>query len=257
MSTFSLTDNFNNPVTAPVNWTSSSTLFKYLKSEGLHLVVFPDFLQHKDQLIGQITPQPLQAHLTVGYKFQLGAANPEIDVTPEAQVAVEVNAKAGSDLFDDEQFAIAATVPPDVAYVGLKLDGSLDLDVSGSSGDLTFGFDRSTELSLGYWRAFPASGASQPTLGDAFAQTISNYVIPGDLTDLSQLQPNDVCTVSGTGSLTVFGGVQVTASPNPLASVNLPLNAGTITVRDGVIAGLTVSFMISGAYQVRARRLDT
>jgi hypothetical protein len=30
--------------------------------------------------------------------------------------------------------------------------------------------------------------------------------------------------------------------------VNLPLNAGTITVRDGVIAGLTVSFMISGAY---------
>jgi hypothetical protein len=257
MSTFSLTDNFNNPVPVPVNWTSGTALFKYLKSEALHLVVFPDFLQHKDQLIGQITPQPLQAHLKVGYKFQLGGANPEIDVTPEAQVAVEVNAKAGSNLFDDEQFVVAATVPPNVAYVGLTLDGSLEVNVSGTSGDLTFGFESNSEVNLAYWRAFPASGANQPTLGDAFAQAISNYVIPGDLSDLSKLQPNDVCTVSGTGSLTVSGGVQVTAAPNPLASVNLPLNAGTITVRDGLIAGLTVSFMISGSYQVRARRLDT
>ena len=78
----------------------------------------------------------------MGYKFQLGGANPEIDFTPEAQVAVEVNAKAGSNLFDDDPFAVAATVPPNVAYVGITLDGSLDLNISGSSGDLTFGFDQ-------------------------------------------------------------------------------------------------------------------
>src|SRR5580704_2938335 len=257
MSTFSLTDNFNAPVAVPVNWNSRSALFKYLKSEALHLVVFPDFLQHKDQLLAQIVPQPLHAQLKVGYKFQLGGANPEIDFTPEAQVAVEVNAKVGSNLFDDDPFAVAATVPPNVAYVGMTFDGSLDLDLSGTSGNLTFGFESSSAVNIGHWRAFPASGANQPTLGDAFAQTISNFVIPGDLTDLSQLQPNDICTVSGSGSLTVSGGVQVTAIPNPLASVNLPLNAGTITVRDGLIAGLTVSFMISGSYQVRARRLDT
>jgi hypothetical protein len=256
MSTFSLTDNFNNPVSFPVNWTSLSALSKYLKSETLHLIVYPDFLQHKDEPIAQIVPQPLKAHLTVGYKFELGGANPEIDFTPQAEVAVEVNAKAGSNLFDDDPFAVAATVPPNVAYVGLTLDGSLDLDISGSSGDLTFGFDRSTEVNIGYWRAFPASGANQPTLGDAFAQTISNFVIPGDMTDLSQLQPDDICAVSGTGSLTVSGGVQVTASPNPLASVDLPLNAGTITVQEGAMAGLTVSLKIMGAYQMRVRRLD-
>jgi len=256
MSTFSLTDSFKNPVPVPVNWTARSALSKYLRSEALHLVVFPDFLQHKDQLISAITPQPVTAQLKVGDQFQLGGANPEIDVTPQAQVNVEINAKAGSNLFDGDPFAIAATVPPDVAYVGLKLDGSLDLDVSGTSGDLTFGFDRSSELNLGYWRAFPASGPNQVTLGDAFAETISNYVIPGDLTDLSQLRPGDICTVSGTGSLKVSGGVQVTASPNPLASVNLPLNAGSITVQEGAMAGLTVSFMITGAYQLRVRRLD-
>jgi len=256
MSTFSLTDNFNNPVTVPVNWSSPSALFKYLKSEGLHLVVFPDFIQHKDQLIAQIAPQPLQAQLKVGYKFQLGGANPEIDFTPQAQVSVEVNAKSGSNLFDDDPFAVVAAVPPNVAYVGLTLDGSLDLDISGSSGDITFGFESSTEMNLAYWRAFPASGANQPTLGDAFAQTISNFVIPGDLTDLSKLQPNDICAVSGSGSLKVSGGVQVTATPNPLACVNLPLNAGAISVKEGAMAGLTVSFMITGSYQMRARRLD-
>ncbi|MGB6941754.1 MAG: hypothetical protein WBE37_05130 [Bryobacteraceae bacterium] len=256
MSTFSLTDNFNNPVTGPVNWTSLSGLFKYLKSEGLHLAVFPDFIQHKDQLISQIVPQPLDAQLKVGHLFQLGATNAEIDVTPEAQAAVQVNAKSGSNLFDHDPFAVAATIAANVAYVGMTLGGSLDLGFSGTSGDLTFGFDRNSELSFGYWRAFPASGPNQPTLGDAFAQAISNFVIPGDLTDLSRLGLNDISTVSGTGSLTVSGGVQVTASPNPLASVNLPLNAGTITVQDGVIAGLTVSYTITGSYQIRVRRLD-
>jgi hypothetical protein len=50
--------------------------------------------------------------------------------------------------------------------------------------------------------------------------------------------------------------VKVTASPNPLASVGLPLGAGTIAVKAGVSAGLSASFNISGSYQLRARRKD-
>ncbi len=257
MPTFSLTDNFNNPVAVPVDWTSFSALSKYFKSEALHLVVFPDFIQHKDQLISQITPQPLQAQLKVGSKFQLGGANPEIDVTPQTQVAVEVNAIAGSNIFDGDPFGVAATVPANAAYVGLTFDGSLDPVVTVTSGDLFFGFDPSTELHLEYWRAFPVTGANQPTLGDAFAQTISGYVIPGDLSDLSHLRQDDICAVSGIGSLKVFGGVQVAANPNPLASVNLPLNVGTITVQEGPMAGICASFTITGSYQLRVRRLDT
>src|SRR5580698_9118349 len=110
MPIFSLTDDFSNPVTVPVNWGSPSALYKYMKSETLHLVVFPDFIQHKDELIAQITPQPLNAQLKVGNKFQLGGAQAEIDITPEAQVAVRVNAKSGSNLFDGDPFAVAATV---------------------------------------------------------------------------------------------------------------------------------------------------
>lgn len=50
--------------------------------------------------------------------------------------------------------------------------------------------------------------------------------------------------------------MKVTASPNPLASVGLPLGAGTIAVKAGVSAGLSASFNISGSYQLRARRKD-
>jgi hypothetical protein len=38
MPTFSLTDNLNNPIALPVNWTDFSALFKYLRSETLHLM---------------------------------------------------------------------------------------------------------------------------------------------------------------------------------------------------------------------------
>lgn len=72
MSTFSLTDNFNNPVTAPVNWTALSALFKYLKSEVLHLVVFPDFIQHKDQLISQIAPPAFAGAAQGGIPVSIG-----------------------------------------------------------------------------------------------------------------------------------------------------------------------------------------
>ena len=49
------------------------------------------------------------------------------------------------------------------------------------------------------------------------------------------------------------GGFQVSAIPNPLASVDLPLNAGEIEVQSGPMAGISASFTISGSYQIRAR----
>ena len=79
-------------------------------------------------------------------------------------------------------------------------------------------------------------------------------MIPAGVDDLKLLGVNDVCTVSGQGSLKISGGFSVTAAPNPLASVALPLNTGTVAVQTGVVAGISASFTITGSYQVRARR---
>jgi hypothetical protein len=219
------------------------------------LAVVPDFLARKDKILGQAAPKPIQFQARAQQKFQLGNVKPEIDVTPTAQATIRVNASPGTNLFDGDPFHAPAKVPNPVGYVSVGFQGSLDLGVGGCDGDLTFGLDKTTTVNLEYLKAFPL-GASEPTLGDALGQTLSSYIIPADLSDLEALNVNDIATVSGQGSLKVSGGVTVSASPNPLASVDLPLGAGTIAVKAGATAGLSASFTISGSYQVRARRID-
>jgi hypothetical protein len=257
MPDIEVTDQLDKRVeTIKIDLSHPSSLIKYLKSELLHLAVLPDFLARKDSILSQAATKPIQFQAKAQHSFQLGNTKPEIDVMPALQVTIRVNASPGTNLFDGDPFHAAAKVPDHTGYVSLGFQGSLDLGVSGSDGDLTFGFDKASTVSLEYLKAFPL-GAGEPTLGNALGQTLSSYVIPADLSDLDALSVNDIATVSGQGSLKVSGGVSITASPNPLASVDLPLGAGTVAVKADATAGLSASFTISGSYQVRVRRKDT
>ena len=217
--------------------------------------MLPDFLARKDSILSQAATKPIQFQAKALHGFQLGNTTPEIDVTPTVQATIRVNASPGTNLFDGDPFPAPARVPDHTGYVSVGFQGSLDLGVSGSDGDLTFGFDKTSTVSLEYLKAFPL-GAGEPTLGNALGQTLSSYVIPADLSDLDALSVNDIATVSGQGSLKVSGGVKITVSPNPLASVDLPLGAGTVAVKADATAGLSASFTLSGSYQVRVRRKD-
>jgi hypothetical protein len=256
MPDIQVTDQLDKPIeTIKIDMTHPSSLVKYLKTELLHLAVLPDFLARKDSVLSQAATKPTQFQAKAQHDFQLGNTKPEIDVTPTAQTTIRVNASPGSGLFDGDPFHAPAKVPDHTGYVSVGFQGSLDLGVSGSDGDLTFGFDKTTTVSLEYLKAFPL-GAGEPTLGGALSQTLSSYVIPADVSDLAGLSVNDIATVSGQGTLKVCGGVKVTVSPNPLASVDLPLGAGTIAVNAGVTAGLSTTFTLTGSYQVRTRRKD-
>jgi hypothetical protein len=253
----SITDSLWNPVdSSTVEWTSASSLCNYLKSESLHLAVGPDFMVRKDQLLTQAAPKPTTFDLAVQHEFQLGNTTPEINLNPGAKVEVVVNATAGSDLVDDDSFPLPAKVPADTGYVGMSLEGSLDLGVSGSSGDLSFGIDRNRTITIRFLKAF-STEQDQPSLWTATAAMISDFVIPANVSDIRRLNPNDVCSVSGEGSLKISGSVDVAILVNPLASVNLPLGVGTLAVQDGVMAGLSVSLTLSGSYQIRLERLST
>jgi hypothetical protein len=255
MSNFSLTDSLGNPVDiSTVNWTSASSLCGNLKSESLHLVVAPDFIARKDEVLTQAAPQPASFNLSVGHEFQLGNTTSEVNVTPHAAAMVCVNATPGSNLFDGDSFHLPANVPAVTGYVGLSITGSLDLGVSGTSGDLTFGIDQNTSITFEYLKAFPTD-QNQPTLGAATAAMFSGFVIPASIADLSRMGVNDVCSVSGSGCLTVSGGVTVAFPVNPLASVNLPLGMGTLAVQDGVMAGLSASLALTGSYQIRLEKV--
>lgn len=236
-----------------IDLSQPSSLLKYAQAELLHLAVAPDFIQRASQPLTTAAPNPISFQLSLQHKFQLGNTKPEIDLTPSAQATIRVNATRGSNLFEKDPFRVASTVPDQTGYVSLALQGGLDLGVSGSSGDLTFGFGANGSIDIEHWKAFPL-GAGEPTLGAATGQMISGFVIPADIDDLNRLGVNDVCTVSGQGNLKISAGFNVSVAPNPLASVSLPLNAGTLDVKTGAMAGISASFSIAGSYQVRVRR---
>ena len=229
-----------------------SSIVKYLTTELLHLAVLPDFLARQDQPLTQAAPEPIEFKAHAEHEFDLGSGVPEISVTPSAQATIRVNASPAADLFASDPFLIPTLVPANTGYVALGLQGGLGVSVSGSEGHLTFGL-KQLQHRARYWKAFPA-GAAEPTLGAALGATLSSFVIPASVDDLELLASNDIATVSGEGSLKVSGGVSVSFTPNPLASVDLPLGAGTVAVQAGASAGLSASFTVSGAYQIRVRR---
>jgi hypothetical protein len=230
-----------------------SSLLKYAKTELLHLVVAPDFIARAPQSLTTAAPNPISFQLQVQHEFQLGGAQPEIALTPSFQATLRANTTEGSNLFEDDPFQLASTVPEQTGYVSLALRGSLGLGVSGSSGNLTFGFAANQTVALEFWKAFPL-GSPQPTLAEATGKTISGYVIPSGLDDLKPLGINDVCAVSGQGSLKISARFSVSIAPNPLASIDLPINSGTLAVETGVVAGINAAFNITGSYQIRVRR---
>ena len=233
MPDISITDDLGKPVeTVKIDPSQPSSLVSYARSQLLHLMVAPDFVALQGTALSEAAAQPTEFQATLGNEFQLGMAQPEITLTPKVQ----------------------AVLRADAAHAGLEVTGSLGFGVSGAAGDLTFGLDARSSVTIGFDKAF-SGAAVEPTLGGAVGQMLSGFAIAASVADLGLLRAGDVCTVSGQGSLKLTGGFEIATLVNPLASVKLPLNAGSIDVKDGVMAGVSASIGISGAYQIRASGL--
>ena len=233
MPNISITDDLGKPVeTVKIDPSQPSSLLNYARSQALHLIVAPDFVGLEGKALAEAAPKPIQFQATLGDRFQLGTSAPHITLTPNVQ----------------------AVLRADAAHAGLEVTGSFGLATGGSAGDFTFGLNATSSVTIGFDKAFNGA-AVEPTLGGAVGRMLSGFVIPASVADLGLLQAGDVSTVSGQGSLKLTGGFNIAAPVNPLASVKLPLNAGSIEVKDGVMAGVSASVTISGGYQIRASGL--
>jgi hypothetical protein len=233
MPDISFTDNLGAPVeSVQLDSSQPSSLVTYARAQVLHLMVAPDFVALQDKALPVAAPQPIEFQARLGNGFQLGTSAPAITLTPKAQ----------------------AVLRADASHAGLEVTGSLDTGVSGAAGDLSFGLDAQSSVTLGFDKAFAGAEAA-PTLGGAVGRMLSGFVIPAAVADLGLLQSGDVCTVCGQGSLKLTGGFSIAAPVNPLASVALPLNVGSIDVKDGVMAGVSAAVTLSGAYRIRATGL--
>lgn len=257
MADISLTDSMDNPVfTAAIDLSHGSSLLRYLRSEALHVSVLPDFVDRKDKMLSQAAAKPIEFTASAKHGFQFGVSKASITVTPSAKAAIKVNASPGTPLFDQDAFAPAYAVPANTAYAGVQLEGSFDVSVDESVSDFSFGFDNSSDITLQFFKAFPL-GKGEPTLGSAVSETLAHYTIPATFADFESLGVNDIATIAGKGSLKVSGSVEVSASPNPLASAELPLSLGELNLQAGAAVNVAVGFTLSCVYQVRIRRLNS
>src|SRR3954452_19507310 len=104
MPDISITDQTDNAISSAIDLAHFSSLYRYLKSELLHLAVAPDFLDRKDKILSKAATQPIQFQASATHGFTIGDSQPAISVAPSAKAVISVNANPGSSLLDHGAF---------------------------------------------------------------------------------------------------------------------------------------------------------
>jgi hypothetical protein len=233
MPSIALTDQVGKPVDiGSVNLSRPSSLLKYARAELLHLMVGPDFIALQHKPLNDPACHAIQFETKLANAFPIGTSRPAITFSPTLNAKLRATHDSAS----------------------VEMQGSLDLGIGAAAGDISFGFHDTVAVSVGFQKAFPPS-AAEPTLCSAVGQTLAAFVVPATAGDLALLQRSDIATVSGHGTLQVSTGFNIPLLVNPLASATLPLQAGAVQVKDGLLAGVQAKLTITGSYQIRARGL--
>jgi hypothetical protein len=246
MASVRLSDNLGVSIEVPVQ----SSLAKYVPHELVNLVALPNIRNELGQTLAATTLKPAGLGLDFKHKVELGAGEAELEIGAGLNGRLAIH-KAGAQLFADDLIGDPVSIPDGSAYLAASLAARLKLGMSRELGDLTFGFDANSEVRFDSLQRFSAD----VTVQEALTASLARFNIPGDLDDLAALPPHAVCAASGAGSLTLTADVEVTAAPNPLAIPGLPAALPAVSVKAGASLGVSASFTIAGAYEVRVRKL--
>jgi hypothetical protein len=188
-------------------------------------------------------------------KLTLGAA-----FKHDGGASISIGFKAGMALVRHDAEVLFASDPLDNnvqvgerdAWMGLSFTGTIGTAMQDQQGRLSFGFATAADATLAIHKRF---NASEP-FGSSLTRTFEDFVEPVSFTRLRDLDESCIVTASGNGSFSVNGAFRVAFSPNPLASVDLPLGAGSLELNAGASAAVGVNCRFSGRYEIRARKLD-
>ena len=165
MPDISITDDLGAPVeSVKIDLTQPSSLVNYARAQLLHLIVVPDFLALQDKALSVAAPKPIQFQARLGNDFALGIAEPQITLSPKIQ----------------------AVLRADSTHAGLEATGSLAVSAGATAGELSFGIDAGSSVTIGFCKAFDGA-APAPSLGGAVGQMVSGFVIAASVDDLKML----------------------------------------------------------------------
>jgi hypothetical protein len=259
MAKIKITDELNAEVAAvTANPNPITSAFgKYLTSPAANILLLPDFMAMLNDPLAAAAQNPLSLKIQFADNVTFGAGgNPELVIGAGITQNVNINAKAEQPLFPTDLWASPLVVKPGEGWLSLQLSGKVNLGVSGSASDLNFGITAGGSFQIEYFRRFTVDTA-KPTVAEALSSVLSDFVLPADVSDLDAMQPGDIATVSGNGTVTLSGNVSVSVSPNPLASPNLPVVNHALTLNATASLDIAASYSVSGEYQIRVRKLTS
>ena len=188
----------------------------------------------------------------------------DVEIGNETELTLSAGLTAGFTVFKNEGEAVftapfeedaAIEVGANQAYLSFDINPALSAGLTTGRGDLSFGFEAGTEISIANYRPFSLSD-SGPLLADALRDTIVAFTIPGDVEDLAAMPAATIVAIDGSASLSFTAGLEASASPVPLATVDAPDPLGEIKVNVGASVGIQSSYTVRGDFQLRVRKLS-
>lgn len=254
MPNIKLTDRLGFAIDAELN--PDSSIAKYIKQ--LTKFKFPKLklAELQNSALDQAPIKSADSGISFEKPVGIGVDHTKLTIGAGVSGSLKVLTSEDKQLFDPEVFGDAITIAGNQAYLGMATSASLSSELAHETGNLSFGFDAGSQITLATYRLFEKSATGEfPKFVDALKETVSAFTIPGDLEDLKSMAVGSVATVEGMGSIKLAGSVDILSVVNPLAAVNLPDPVGAVKVTSGNAIKVGASFEISGAYQVRAQKI--
>lgn len=233
----------------------TSALEKYVISPAVNILLPPDFVALLNDLLANAARNPLSLNLQFADQVTFGTdGSPQLTIDAGIAQNVNINAKAGDPLFPTDFYGSAVFVNDGEGWLSIALNGKVNLGLTGSVSDLNFGITSGGGFEIEYFRKFSVD-ATKPIVAEALTSVLSDFVLPADVSDLDAMQPGDIATVSGHGTVKLSGDMSVSVSPNPLASPDLPVVNQPLLMTGSGSLDVGASFSVSGEYQIRTRKL--
>lgn len=255
MPNIKITDQVGVEIAAELN--QDSAIAKYIKDLTKLKLPALKFADIANITLDQAPLKSLETGIAFEQPVHVGGAGNEMKIGAGVSGNLKLLSAKDEQLFDPEVFGDPIAINANQFYLGVGTSATLSSELTHKTGDLGFGFNAGSQIALTTYRLFekPGAGGPFPKCLDALKETISSFVIPGDLEDLAKMTSGTVATVEGNGSIKFSGSVDVLSVVNPLASVNLPAPIGALKLSSGSAINVGASFEIFGAYQIRAQKI--
>ncbi|MDT7603381.1 MAG: hypothetical protein QOF61_1378 [Acidobacteriota bacterium] len=256
MPSVKLTDNFG--FVGNVEFPADAGVLKYIRDLRLLKVSDLNLAALQQVPLDKVPVKSASGGLTFEQPIGVGINQVEMTVKAEGSARFALIGAKDKQLFDPDVFGNVIPVAPDQIYVSLGVAATLATNLSGALRDLGFGFNAGAQASLSIYKPFNKTGGDGgtfPPFVQALQETVKDFTILGDIEDLAGMSEGLVATVEGSGSLKFSGSAELLSVVNPLATIDPP-GPGALNVVSGGSIKVGASFELSGAYQLRAQKLD-